>query len=267
MSPDQPSKGDVDQVQRYRGGVGSERGGEGAKAEGSEFNTLFAVTVFRIHHVLGRLGFASGLFQRRGIGGGGSRFWLPKLSGYDDRSLVSASVSSDARWRPRNDDGGDDEDDALSVPFPESIWKGNDPSPVENADDCDATDMPAAFLFTGLGGGGSGDTGASRMLSRGGGSRAESGGAVLLFVAKLCCARGERGGVRIGLFDIGDGGTKGKLSRIESAFVDADETTEASDIRLWFGSISCIARCCCCSSAPPPLPEAGVLMRRALVRR
>jgi len=42
---------------------------------------------------------------------------------------------------------------------------------------------------------------------------------------------GDLGPVRTGRSDIGDGGTKGKDSRIESAFVDAVENPEAFESR------------------------------------
>jgi len=92
-----------------------------------------------------------------------------KLRGYDDKSLVSASVSKLARCLPMKEDGGDD-DEELSTPFPESIWNGKDERPFEKVDDWDATDIPSALRFTGRGGGGSGAV-ASPATSSGGGSR------------------------------------------------------------------------------------------------
>ena len=62
---------------------------------------------------------------------------MSKPRGYDDKSLVSASVSKLARLRctlepslllPLNDDGA--VDILLSWEAPVSIWKGNEPSPL-----------------------------------------------------------------------------------------------------------------------------------------
>ena len=50
---------------------------------------------------------------------------------------------------------------------------------------------------------------------------------------------------------MGDGGTKGNDSKIESALVDAALTTLVRD-SLRFESNSCKARRCCISNAPPP---------------
>ena len=47
-----------------------------------------------------------------------------------------------------------------------------------------------------------------------------------------CWYRGERGGERTGREAMGDGGTNGKDSKIESARVDVVETTEVPDTRL-----------------------------------
>ena len=45
-----------------------------------------------------------------------------------------------------------------------------------------------------------------------------------------CCARGDTGGDRIGRSDIGEGGTNGNDSRMESARVDVAERTEELEI-------------------------------------
>lgn len=45
-------------------------------------------------------------------------------------------------------------------------------------------------------------------------------------------ARGETGGVRMGLLDMGEGGTKGKDSKIESPPIEAAVTTEEPDTLL-----------------------------------
>jgi hypothetical protein len=47
-----------------------------------------------------------------------------------------------------------------------------------------------------------------------------------------CLARGDTGGVRMGLLEMGDGGTKGNDSRMESAPAEADVSTEDSDTLL-----------------------------------
>ena len=67
----------------------------------------------------------------------------------------------------------------------------------------------------------------------------------LFAFANDCCASGERGGVRIGRFEIGDGGTKGKLSRMESARVSVDTTEDIETRLLGTPSTICsIARAC-----------------------
>lgn len=187
----------------------------------------------------------------RGTGGGGL---VSKLSGYDDRSLVSASVSRLARVRPKNDDGGKPADATSDVP--ESIWKGNDPSPLVIVDDCDATDIARDLCVRG---GGESDVCAAFTLSRAGGSRdrdrgdlgsdtaIDAGDAACAFFAfpNDCCASGERGGVRIGRLEIGDGGTKGKLSKMESARVSVDTTEDIETRLLGTPSTICsIARAC-----------------------
>lgn len=66
---------------------------------------------------------------------------------------------------------------------------------------------------------------------------------------KACCARGDRGGVRIGLSEMGEGGTNGKDSKIESALVDVELTTD--DLSR-IPSISSNALLCCDSNCPSP---------------
>ena len=79
---------------------------------------------------------------------------MSKPRGYDDRSLVSASVSKLARFRwldasleVLNDEGAVDV--AVSGGAPESIWKGNEPSPLLTVELCDATLMPNALRLGG----------------------------------------------------------------------------------------------------------------------
>lgn len=117
-------------------------------------------------------------------------------------------MSKLARCLPREVklDGGELAASEL-VLVPESIWKGNEPRPFDMVDSCDPVDIPS-ILRLGTGRGDSGGAG---------------GASVVAFVGaslKVCCASGERGGVRMGLSEIGDGGTKWKPSRIESARVD-----------------------------------------------
>ena len=66
-----------------------------------------------------------------------------------------------ARVRPINDDGGEPADAASDAP--DSIWKGNDPSPFVMVDDCDATDIARDLCARG---GGDSDVGAAFTLSR-----------------------------------------------------------------------------------------------------
>ena len=81
---------------------------------------------------------------------------MSKPRGYDDKSLVSASVSKLARLRctlepslllPLNDDGA--VDILLSWEAPGSIWKGNEPSPLLAVEPFEATLMPRALRFGG----------------------------------------------------------------------------------------------------------------------
>lgn len=168
---------------------------------------------------------------------------------------MSASVSRLARWRPRKLAGGElGAPSAATGPLPESIWKGNEPRPFDIVDDCDAVDIPSCLR---LGGGGSGESGVATVVSVAVVGVAVVGVAgveaplveapLARALLKACWASGERGGVRIGLSEIGDGGTKGKPSRMESARVDVELMTDERDMRV---SSSSNARRCCSSSAP-----------------
>lgn len=74
----------------------------------------------------------------------------------------------------------------------------------------------------------------------------------------MFCPRGDTGGDLTGLSEMGDGGTNGNDSRIESP-TDADVTTDDLDV-LWLVvskpcAIACAcawarAICCCCSKVP-----------------
>jgi len=107
-----------------------------------------------------------------------------------------------------------------SEPFPESIWKGNDPKPDDAVENCDAVDIPSVRLF---GGAGRSESESSPVCVLGNSGR-------LGLEVKDCLARGDTGGDRIGLSEMGEGGTKGKDSRIESARVEAADTTEELEI-------------------------------------
>lgn len=99
--------------------------------------------------------------------------------------------------------------------FPESIWKGKDPRPDDAVENCDAVDIPNVRRF---GGAGRSDCVESRL-----GNSARLGEAC----GKDCwLARGDR----IGRSEMGEGGTKGKDSRIESARVEAADNTEELEI-------------------------------------
>jgi len=105
------------------------------------------------------------------------------------------------------------------VLFPESIWKGNDPRPDDAVENCDAVDIPSVRLF---GGAGRSDSADSLF------------GCVLGNSARLGEDWGKNcwpaEGDRIGRSEMGEGGTKGKDSRIESARVEAADNTEELEI-------------------------------------
>jgi hypothetical protein len=115
------------------------------------------------------------------------------------------------------------------LPSPESIWNGNEPKPDEAVDNWEPVDKPRVRLS---GGGGrleesllndcwtSGEGGKTAISWCG---LEEAKGASLV---NDCLPRGETGGDLTGLLEMGDGGTKGKDSRIESARVEAAETAE-----------------------------------------
>lgn len=139
-----------------------------------------------------------------------------------------------------------------SGPFPGSIWNGKDPRPEEAVENCDAVDRPSVRLL-----GGAGRSEISPVCVLGNSGRLGVGAAE----PKDCWARGDVGGDRTGLSEIGEGGTKGKDSRIESARVESADITEELEI-LRLGKSTACASCalsnanCCCSSK---LPELGVI--------
>jgi len=142
---------------------------------------------------------------------------LSNARGYEDKSFVRARVSRLARtaWDPDGFAGGG----ISSEPFADSIWKGKEPRPVDAVDSCDPDDMPKRRLL----GGSSGEGCGCRRGVDGSGD----------WFVKLFCARGDTGGVRIGRSEIGEGGTKGKDSKIESARVEVADTTEDPDTLRW----------------------------------
>jgi len=85
----------------------------------------------------------------------------------------------------------------------ESIWNGNDPRPADSVEIWDPVDIPNTFLS---GGGGKAESLTCSCPS-------ERGGAMSV---------GERG-LLAGIPEIGDGGTKGKDSRMESSPAEAAE--------------------------------------------
>lgn len=94
----------------------------------------------------------------------------------------------------------------LSLGSEDSIWNGNDPKPADNVEIWEPVDMPNAFLS---GGGG-------KAASCPCPSEFEGGGAISI---------GERG-LLVGIPEMGDGGTKGKDSRIESSPAEAAERAD-----------------------------------------
>lgn len=112
------------------------------------------------------------------------------------------------------------------MPFPESIWKGKDPRPEDAVENCEAVDNPSVRL---LGGVGRSESESSPFCVLGNSERLGLGAGEL----KDCLPRGDTGGDRIGLSDMGEGGTKGKDSRIESARVEAADMTEELEILRW----------------------------------
>src|SRR5437879_1153128 len=70
-----------------------------------------------------------------------------------------------------------------------------------------------------------------RTRRLGGSKTSSSTGVERLGTWCVSCASGERGGVRSGRLEIGDGGTKVKLSSIESARPDTPEAIVLIDMR------------------------------------
>jgi len=66
---------------------------------------------------------------------------------------------------------------------------------------------------------------------------------------KECCANGETGGDRTGRSEMGEGGTKGKDSRIESAVAETTEEPEMRRLSVWAWASA--RRCCSWRGAPP----------------
>ena len=99
-------------------------------------------------------------------------------------------------------------DEVLSLRSEVSIWNGNDPRPADSVESCDPVDIPSVFLS---GGGGKAASSADSCPSD-----FEGGGVTSV---------GERGPL-VGIPEMGDGGTKGKDSRIESSPAEAAERTD-----------------------------------------
>lgn len=96
-------------------------------------------------------------------------------------------------------------DEVLSLASEDSIWNGNDPKPADSVDIWDPVDIPIIFLS-------------------GGGGKSPS--------SALSCpsdfeetSTGERG-LLVGMPEMGEGGTKGKDSRIESSPAEAAERAD-----------------------------------------
>jgi hypothetical protein len=141
---------------------------------------------------------------------------------------VIASVSKLALWRPLNADG----DVAVSELLPESMWKGNEPRPDDAVENWELVESPSIRLSGGAGSSES-DTSPAPMASfeeRLPLKDWDSG--VVGLPLNDCWANGETGGVRIGLSEIGEGGTKGNDSRIESARVDVEDSTDEPETLL-----------------------------------
>lgn len=100
-------------------------------------------------------------------------------------------------------------DEVLSLPSEDSIWNGNDPRPADSVDIWDPVDMPSIFLSGG--GGKSASSAFSRPSDFEGGWETSTG---------------ERG-LLVGIPEMGDGGTKGKDSRIESSPAEAAERADS----------------------------------------
>ena len=96
----------------------------------------------------------------------------------------------------------------LSLCSEDSIWNGNDPRPADSVEIWEPVDMPNVFLS---GGGGKATLSICSCPSN--------------FEGGWATSIGERG-LLVGIPEIGDGGTKGKDSRIESSPAEAAERTD-----------------------------------------
>jgi hypothetical protein len=114
----------------------------------------------------------------------------------------------------------------VSVLAPESIWKGNEPRPDDAVENWELVEKPSIRLSGGAGSSES-DISPAPIVSFDEGLplKGWDSGSVGLPLND-CWANGETGGDRIGLSEIGEGGTKGNDSRMESARVDVDSTDE-----------------------------------------
>ena len=150
---------------------------------------------------------------------------------------MRASVSRLARLRPVYAVRGGVSITELS----DSIWKGKEPSPDEAVDMLEPVDMPSNRRFGGAGSGSSSITlsdSDSLVSTLNDWCAMGEGGAKVLVGVKVplavkdCFDNGETGGDLIGRSDIGEGGTKGNDSRIESARVDVADKTDDPETLL-----------------------------------
>lgn len=120
--------------------------------------------------------------------------------------------------------------------LPESIWNGNEPSPDDNVEKSEAVERPSTRLVEGVGVGSGEDFGRASVDSVRGASFVDE------LPVKTCWPSGECGGDLMGLSDIGDGGTKGKDSRMESARVEAADKTDEFETLLFLSKPCACAR-------------------------